>query len=764
MNAIFLRSLSVALLALIFWGCTIENKVNYPEPVINSVELAGQTLTLKGAHMHSIRQLSWDGKSVRIRITAQNSNEVQAEILDPISLVVGVTYKILVGSANANTSATQVTVELPQMGAGHGQIMRYNSQLQRWVATDFDGLTYLGSWDASANLPALLDGSSYPADQLPSPGDFYVVSNAGSSSIDGTSVWMAGDWVIFGSNGWERVQNAGGVTSFNGRTGEVLPRANDYELNDLSDVEISGTPSDGQILKYSAGKWILGTDNAGGGGGGGGITSLGGQTGATQTFAVGSSGTAPLWNSSGNAHTLNIPMASGAGVTGGLLTRGEFDYFSAKSDGTHSHTNSMDVSYNGGSSITVDNTNVTYNLTSTADFEVQDAGATIFQIADNGTVYLNGTNFNSNDVYLSRTQNAASKVFVDTYSETATEGSTLILRKSRGTGATPTQAANVDTVGTIDFHGYDGTQYLQAAQILVQIDSTTGTNDMPGSMVFKTTPDGSTTPLARMKIKNNGSVGIGTITPSARLEVSGDATTESGGSILRALSDDTNAGWQTLLQVAHTKSNGNGVNGLGGKIEFMLENSSGALQGDVGVIATQWTTVDIESEIAFSHYAGGVNTPRMLLNGNGATIWGDLVLAASGGYFDYKPNNVACSNGNLLKWNGALPGWECASNEAWTAVTFENSWVNDTADANFPPATYFKDILGHVHVRGRVKSGTLAATAFTLSSGYRPSKMVKLLQICSTLVSCPVTVNIDGTVILEGNNTFLHLDFSFPTQ
>ena len=63
---------------------------------------------------------------------------------------------------------------------------------------------------------------------------------------------------------------------------------------------------------------------------GAGLTSLGGQSGSTQTFAVTATGTAPAINSGGDVHTLSIPLASGASVTAGLISNTDYAAFTAK--------------------------------------------------------------------------------------------------------------------------------------------------------------------------------------------------------------------------------------------------------------------------------------------------------------------------------------------------------------------------------------------------------------------------------------------------
>ena len=64
-------------------------------------------------------------------------------------------------------------------------------------------------------------------------------------------------------------------------------------------------------------------------------------------------------------------------------------------------------------------------------------------------------------------------------------------------------------LGTLTFHGADGTSFIEAATVAGEVDGTPGTNDMPGRLVFSTTADGAATPTERMRIDSAGNVGIG---------------------------------------------------------------------------------------------------------------------------------------------------------------------------------------------------------------------------------------------------------------
>jgi hypothetical protein len=67
-------------------------------------------------------------------------------------------------------------------------------------------------------------------------------------------------------------------------------------------------------------------------------------------------------------------------------------------------------------------------------------------------------------------------------------------------------------LGTLTFHGADGTSFIEAATVAGEVDGTPGTNDMPGRLVFSTTADGAASPTERLRIDSSGRVGVGTST------------------------------------------------------------------------------------------------------------------------------------------------------------------------------------------------------------------------------------------------------------
>ena len=77
--------------------------------------------------------------------------------------------------------------------------------------------TYHGTWDANTNTPTITSG-------VGTNGDWYIVSVAGSTLIDGESSWAVGDKILFNGTTWEKV-NAQIIDASTQITG-ILPVAN----------------------------------------------------------------------------------------------------------------------------------------------------------------------------------------------------------------------------------------------------------------------------------------------------------------------------------------------------------------------------------------------------------------------------------------------------------------------------------------------------------------------------------------------------------
>ena len=114
--------------------------------------------------------------------------------------------------------------------------------------------------------------------------------------------------------------------------------------------------------------------------------------------------------------------------------------------------------------------------------------------------------------------------------------------KSRSdTVGTNTIVQDGDQLGAIDFYGSDGNSGTRgAASISAEVDGTPGSADMPGRLVFKTVPDGSTVFTERLRIDSSGRVLIGTTTEG---HTNGDdltiATSGGTGITLRSGTSDT---------------------------------------------------------------------------------------------------------------------------------------------------------------------------------------------------------------------------------
>ncbi len=152
-------------------------------------------------------------------------------------------------------------------------------------------------------------------------------------------------------------------------------------------------------------------------------------------------------------------------------------------------------------------------------FNAFDGSTEVMTILDGGNVGI-GTTAPLEKLHISNDSDA--DILLQEASNTSSFSS-ILGYKSRNTVASPSIVANGDGALSFVGRGYDGSNFLNLAEFRVEVDGTPGTNDMPGRLTFWTTPDGSSTSSERMRIDNQGNVGIGTINPSRfKLQLTGN--------------------------------------------------------------------------------------------------------------------------------------------------------------------------------------------------------------------------------------------------
>ena len=87
-------------------------------------------------------------------------------------------------------------------------------------------------------------------------------------------------------------------------------------------------------------------------------------------------------------------------------------------------------------------------------------------------------------------------------------------RSNSSTAGTNTLVSSGQNCGLLSFQGNDGTEFIEAASIVCEVDGTPGANDMPGRLVFSTTADGAASPTEALRITNDRVLAYNQPTPA----------------------------------------------------------------------------------------------------------------------------------------------------------------------------------------------------------------------------------------------------------
>jgi len=94
-------------------------------------------------------------------------------------------------------------------------------------------LVYKGTWNAATNTPTLTSS-------VGNKGDYYVVSVAGTTNLNGITDWQVNDLAVFNGAVWQKIDNTDAVLSVNGYTGVVVLTATDVGATANTTYVIAG--------------------------------------------------------------------------------------------------------------------------------------------------------------------------------------------------------------------------------------------------------------------------------------------------------------------------------------------------------------------------------------------------------------------------------------------------------------------------------------------------------------------------------------------
>jgi len=138
--------------------------------------------------------------------------------------------------------------------------------------------------------------------------------------------------------------------------------------------------------------------------------------------------------------------------------------------------------------------------------DMSDAGRAIFPggVTIHDTTALANTTFDARDIDNVTSLNVQNNAATIQRSQSATAAPTLVFNKARGSLGSEADVNNGDFTGSIVFRGYHTNGFYQTATIESKVSGTHGTSDMPGTLLFATSNDGSSTPTSRMEIDQAG--------------------------------------------------------------------------------------------------------------------------------------------------------------------------------------------------------------------------------------------------------------------
>ncbi|MBS1972055.1 MAG: hypothetical protein JSU04_17225, partial [Bdellovibrionales bacterium] len=499
-------------------------------------------------------------------------------------------------------------------------------------------------------------------------------------------------WVtVAASLGYTPVNKAGDTMSGDLSTQNINIAAGKYL--GLGAGSTAGTVA-GQMW-YDSGviKYFDGTSTKSLGIAGSGITSLNGLTANVQSFAIGTSGNSPAFASATSTHTLNIPMASAASVTAGLLSNADYTSMMAK----QSNTLAAGQMWVGNAS------GVAQAFALSGD---------VSSVSNSGSVVVNKTTTGASSTILSLDGSGVANVYgvgvkgatsgaVTLQAATTTANYSL---KLPATTPTANQVMQSDASGNLSWVTAltSATGFINGGNTFAG-NATIGLNDAY-TLGFKTNN------TTQMTLTAAGRLGIGTATPSGTLEVQGG----------------TAAASVTGVPITLKAQNGGSGGAVGGSIYLTPGDGTSGWPGGTVVIATtggQNGAISINNDKTSSYTSSASSTaPSYVMrlansynqNGNTALIDG-TVKNSSALYQEGYMGFVSVSGAANYSPDFVL-GLQNGSNSYQERIRVNGSTGNVGIGTSSPAATL--DVVGSAAFENNTASTAAANFSFWKSRNY----------------------------------------------
>lgn len=292
---------------------------------------------------------------------------------------------------------------------------------------------------------------------------------------------------------------------------------------------------------------------------------------------------------------------------------------------------------------------------------------------------------------------------------------------------------------------YSGSQ----ARILVERGAAGSGGDNPTDISFWNTPDGSVTLTERMRIRNDGNVGIGTTTPSAKLHVVTPAS-------------------QMLAYFYQSYNNYMYIQDTSAMELLYASRNQKTSKGDGQATIYGYRNRDSQND--------GTGYGHSSSNGavKGYNFWGDLYTYGVGGF-----------NWNDYNRSGGVLGAQYAGSY-WASLGYKNSggsqfgayWTSNGSGTGYSAtgsamagvgAGGYGDMLG-LWSRGEVMGAIFAGelfSAYNLGNTYTSGTQIELVKTSNektpayTMTSTEIKIYSDGIGHLSSNEIFISYDNNF---